>query len=66
MLRNRLKRRLRELVRVQLLPALAVDGTAAVDVVLRTTPAAYGLTFEALQRDFEQVCARVQRAAREG
>jgi len=65
-LRNQLKRRLRELVRTQLLPALAGGDAPPVDVAVRTTPAAYTLSFEALRREFEQVSARVLRAAREG
>ncbi len=41
--RNRLKRRLRELVRVTVLPFLG-----PMDVVIRTLPAAYAQTWEAL------------------
>lgn len=44
--RNRVKRRLRELVRRELLPA----GVAA-DVVLRVRPGAYAVTFDGLRRD---------------
>ncbi len=42
--RNRLKRRLRELVRMELLPALR-----PIDVVLRVAPVAYTRDFAALQ-----------------
>ena len=41
--RNRLKRRLREIVRLHLLPALP-----AVDLVVRATPEAYAATFDEL------------------
>jgi len=51
--RNQLKRRLRELARLRLLPAL--PGGA---VLLRARPEAYGAAFDALARDME-------RAARE-
>lgn len=51
--RNRLKRRLRELARLRLLPVVA-EGA----VLLRARPEAYGAAFEALARD-------VERAARE-
>ena len=44
--RNRLRRRLRELTRLRLLPA---DLWA--DIVLRIRPNAYGATFEALAVD---------------
>ncbi len=51
--RNQLKRRLRELARLRLLPALAHGA-----VLLRARPEAYAAAFEALGRD-------VERAARE-
>jgi len=44
--RNRLKRRLRELTRVHLLPA-----AVAADVVIRIRPDAYAATFEMLADD---------------
>lgn len=44
--RNRLKRRLRELARTQLLPV-----KLALDVVLRICPKAYDASFEALSMD---------------
>lgn len=43
--RNRLKRRVRELVRTQVLPYLP-----AVDTVWRTAPAAYGASFGDLEQ----------------
>ena len=47
--RNRLKRRLRELARLRLLP-----GLPAGVVLLRARPEAYGAAFEALARDVER------------
>lgn len=44
--RNTVKRRLRELVRLDLLP-----GLARMDLVLKATPAAYRADFEALRTD---------------
>jgi ribonuclease P protein component len=51
--RNRLKRRLRELVRTELLPALR-----PMDVVLRVAPHAY-------QRDFDALRDEIRKAARQ-
>lgn len=48
--RNRTKRRLRELARLRLLPALR-DA----DVLLRAKPAAYQSTFEQLGREIEAI-----------
>lgn len=46
--RNRLKRRLREVGRRQLLPRLAEAGLAA-DILIRARPEAYEATFQELQ-----------------
>jgi ribonuclease P protein component len=54
--RNRLKRRLRELSRVHLLPA---DLSA--DVVLRIRPEAYGATFDQLTQDIARAFAQLTR-----
>jgi ribonuclease P protein component len=54
--RNRLKRRLRELSRVHLLPA---DLSA--DVVLRIRPEAYGATFDELAADVARAFAQLAR-----
>ena len=54
--RNRLKRRLRELSRVHLLPA---DLSA--DVVLRIRPEAYGATFDELAADVARAFAQLTR-----
>lgn len=60
-LRNRLKRRLRELGRTELLPALGNRG-AALDVLLRARPEAYTASFSALRDEVaalaEELCSR--------
>jgi len=48
--RNRLKRRLREILRQQVLPRLDEAGLA-VDVLVRARREAYGATFAALERE---------------
>lgn len=52
--RNRLKRRLRELVRTRLLPALG-----PLDVVLRTFPSAYEAPFERLRADVDRIARQL-------
>ena len=52
--RNRLKRRLRELVRVELLPALP-----PMDVVLRVSPQAYAKDFATLQTDVRRLVGQL-------
>lgn len=52
--RNRLKRRLRELARVRLLP-----GAPAVDVVIRARESAYGASFEMLAAELALVQQRL-------
>jgi ribonuclease P protein component len=47
--RNRLKRRLKELARLELLPAL--QGRAPRDIVIRARREAYAATFDALRSD---------------
>ena len=54
--RNRLKRRLRELARLRLLP-LGLAG----DVVIRVRPEAYRASFEALTADIARVLAQLLR-----
>ena len=56
--RNRLKRRLRELVRLRLLPTLP-----PVAIVLRARAEAYGATFEQLARQVERLRREVARVA---
>ena len=48
--RNRVKRRLRELVRISLLPELG-----RVDLLIRAKPEAYGSTFKELTADIAQI-----------
>lgn len=55
--RNRLKRRLRELVRTRLLPTLP-----PADVVIRPWPNGYDATFDQLERELETVRAKLERA----
>ena len=59
--RNRVRRRLRELVRVRLLPVL--DSTAAERgpraVLIRALPAAYSASFDGLARDVDAIVQRV-------
>ena len=56
--RNRLKRRLRELSRTRLLPALA--GLSG-DLVIRVRPDAYGASFDALTRQLDRAVRDVRR-----
>ncbi len=51
--RNLLKRRLREIFRRRVLPALAVRGTT-VDLLVRARRGAYELDFEALAREVDE------------
>ena len=55
--RNRLKRRLRELVRTQLLP-----GAPPADVVLRARREAYDATFAMLAQDVARAASELARA----
>jgi ribonuclease P protein component len=55
--RNTLKRRLRELVRVSLLPALR--GLSPIDVAIRARREAYHATMESLQTDVQAIQSRV-------
>jgi ribonuclease P protein component len=54
--RNRLKRRLRELVRTRLLPS-----ASSVDVVIRARPDAYVASFDALAGDIEKAAMQLER-----
>ena len=55
--RNRLKRRLRELVRIELLPSLR--RLPAVDVAIRARAEAYGVGVEPLRTDVQFIQTRV-------
>ena len=61
MARNRLKRRLRELARLRLLPALA--DLPPSDVVVRVWPSAYAAAFDALAADVERAMRQLRRLA---
>lgn len=52
--RNRLKRRLRELVRTRLLP-----GLGPLDVVVRSFPTAYDAPFAALTADVDRIARKL-------
>jgi len=55
-MRNQLKRRLRELARLRLVPM-----ELSVDVVMKIRPDAYDATFAALAKDVEQVSEQLER-----
>jgi len=57
--RNRLKRRLRELARLQLLPS-----RLPFDVVVRARAESYDSTFEQLSTDIRRVLSQLERWAR--
>ncbi len=60
--RNRLKRRLREWVRLELLPAFA-GVTPVLDLMVRTSPSAYTKSFAELGRELQQIERQVRRLA---
>jgi ribonuclease P protein component len=55
--RNRVKRRLRELVRLYLLPA-----AESMDFVIRTRDGAYTASFEQLRADLQEIMKELRRA----
>lgn len=60
--RNRLRRRLRELVRLKLLPVLREQSGAqgtAMDVLIRTFPKTYEMTFDELARAVDRLVTRI-------
>jgi ribonuclease P protein component len=57
--RNRVKRRLRELVRIKLLP-----GLQRIDVLIRAKPEAYGSSFDQLALDVGTIGEWVSRMSR--
>lgn len=59
--RNRLKRRLRELVRVELLPRLR--ERTAVDLVIRANAEAYRASFVELRREVSGLLGRIDATA---
>jgi ribonuclease P protein component len=58
--RNLVKRRLREVVRREWLPAWR--GAVSLDVLVRTLPASYALDFNALRDELLQLARRIERA----
>lgn len=56
--RNLVKRRLRELSRTRLLPALADRPR---DVTMRALPSAYAASFDGLARDVERAIVEIRR-----
>lgn len=54
--RNRLKRRLREIIRSDLLPT-----NMALDIIVKTAPTAYAAPFDALRAEMHGVIARLVR-----
>lgn len=55
--RNRLRRRVREIARVRMLPVLGL--APPVDVLVRALPRAYWASFEMLQREIDAVVAKL-------
>ena len=55
--RNRLKRRLREVLRLEVLPRLEA-GKLPVDVLVRARPVAYGATYETLRDELVRYVER--------
>ena len=55
--RNRLRRRLRELVRLRMLPALRLAPPT--DVLIRALPRSYSASFEMLEREMEGIVERL-------
>ena len=62
--RNRLKRRLRELTRLEILGALGASGPV-MDVVMRALPSAYKASFRDLGSEIERLRARLIRSVQE-
>lgn len=59
--RNRLKRRLRELARLELLPLLREQaGSGASDIAIRARREAYSAPFEALRADVATIIDRLR------
>lgn len=56
--RNLVKRRLRTLVRCELLPKVGASG-AVLDVVVRALPSAYGASFATLQLEIASMTAKL-------
>jgi ribonuclease P protein component len=61
--RNRVKRRLREIGRLEVLPRLSACGVA-LDVLVRARPEAYAATFSALRDELVSVAEELCSGAR--
>jgi ribonuclease P protein component len=61
--RNLLKRRLREIARLHVLPVLNREGVA-IDLMVRARPEAYGAGFEELREELRQVTEELCSSAR--
>jgi ribonuclease P protein component len=59
--RNRLKRQLRELVRIELLP-----GMGSLDIVIRARDNAYGASFTDLRKEVLYAGSQLRRALQQG
>lgn len=59
--RNRLRRRLREHVRLELLPRLSGTSGSALDVVIRARPEAYRASPETIRAEMDRLLERVQK-----
>ena len=57
--RNLLKRRLREIARTELLPAIAIASIAPVDVLVRARPETYDANFEQLRAQITGATGRI-------
>ncbi len=57
--RNRLRRRLREIARTRVIPAVG-----GIDMVVRSLPSAYDATFDQLVVEGEQIVQKLSRASR--
>jgi ribonuclease P protein component len=58
--RNRVKRRLRELIRTEVLPTMT-----ALDVVVRAAPGAYGARYDELRSALKKAIERIRRSTAE-
>jgi ribonuclease P protein component len=56
--RNRLKRRLREVLRLEVLPRLDAAALPPVDVLVRARPDAYGATYATLRDELVRYVER--------
>ena len=57
--RNRLRRRLRELARIRLMPR-----NVSLDVVIRSLPSAYDVTFAVLTEEIDQIERQLREASK--